>query len=164
MSGKISLEDAVKKYEVSDRTILRVAKKHKVTKFGYGAKGQNIFYDADELFAAMNTRRPFPYTEEDRCKGINTSLFFSEDDGQAHKNLQFTQVRSICFLCSNRKPCLEWAYETKEQYGMWGGVSANERRQILAKNYNGKFMGPLKRDLERFGVDFSEVEPKESYA
>ena len=152
------MSEATAKYEVGERTIYR--RGHGVTRTIIDGE---VVFDAEELFAAFNTsKRSFPYTEDDRCRGIGTDLFFLEEDGLKQKGLDFTQVRSICFTCSNRQPCLDWAYETKEEFGMYGGLSANERKQILGKNYDGKFLGALKRDLEKFGVDFTEVLPKKA--
>lgn len=164
MPGKITVENAVIRYEVTERTIHRAIKENNVTRYN---EGFDIFYDADELHQAIRgkfvDRSPL-YSGKAKCRGLKTNLFFMEDDTLRHKGLEFTQVRAICFSCPLRKECLEIAYQTGEEYGMMGGVSGNERRQILAKNYNGKFMGPLKRDLERFGVDFSEVLPEEIHA
>ena len=152
------MSEATAKYEVGERTIYR--RGHGVTRTIIDGE---VVFDAKELFAAFNTsKRSFPYTEDDRCRGIGTDLFFLEEDGLQQKGLDFTQVRSICFTCSNRQPCSDWAYETKEEFGMYGGLSANERKQILGKNYDGKFLGALKRDLEKFGVDFTEILPKEA--
>ena len=154
------MKEAADKFGVSKKTIARAVKKNNIKSRIPHIEAE---YDSEQLTAIFE--KPvagFPYTEDDRCRGIGTDLFFLEEDGLKQKGLDFTQVRSICFTCSNRQPCLDWAYETKEESGMYGGLSANERKQILGKNYDGKFLGALKRDLEKFGVDFTEVLPKKA--
>jgi WhiB family transcriptional regulator, redox-sensing transcriptional regulator len=38
--------------------------------------------------------------------------------------------RAICATCSERIPCLTFALEHHEVFGIWGGTSDRERRQL----------------------------------
>ena len=40
-------------------------------------------------------------------------------------------VKAICMRCPVRLECLDWALETREPFGVWGGYSESERKQIL---------------------------------
>jgi len=42
----------------------------------------------------------------------------------------YNEARSICDRCPVRFECLEHAMETKERFGMWGGLTPIERRRI----------------------------------
>lgn len=95
--------------------------------------------------------------EKANCRGINTDLFFLEEETMKHKGLEFSQVRGICFRCPIQKECLEWAYANKEDYGMSGGLSGTERRLVAAKDFNSKFLGALKKDLGKWGIGLEEV-------
>ena len=90
--------------------------------------------------------------ERANCRGVGTDLFFLEEELLRHKGLEFSQVRSICFLCPIRQQCLEWAFATREEYGMMGGVSAVERKYIIRKDYRSPFLSALRRDLDKWGV------------
>lgn len=40
------------------------------------------------------------------------------------------EAKAICAGCPVRQDCLEWALRTKEDDGIWGGMTAPERRRI----------------------------------
>jgi len=39
-------------------------------------------------------------------------------------------ARRICATCPVRQPCLDYAVYRGESYGIWGGISAGERRRL----------------------------------
>jgi WhiB family redox-sensing transcriptional regulator len=39
-------------------------------------------------------------------------------------------AKSVCQVCEVRVPCLAYALEHREEHGVWGGLSPNERRVI----------------------------------
>jgi WhiB family redox-sensing transcriptional regulator len=52
------------------------------------------------------------------------ALFFPEQGQLA------TRARAICSACRVRVDCLEYALANGERFGVWGGLSENERRSI----------------------------------
>jgi WhiB family redox-sensing transcriptional regulator len=57
------------------------------------------------------------------CVG-KQELFFEEKS----KNL-VTKAKMVCASCVVRAACLEYAMENRD-YGVWGGLTSNERRKI----------------------------------
>lgn len=57
-------------------------------------------------------------------------LFFPEpgSGGYAHRSL--AEARRICERCPVRLPCLEAAIANGERWGVWGGLTPEERRSI----------------------------------
>jgi WhiB family redox-sensing transcriptional regulator len=43
------------------------------------------------------------------------------------------RAREICATCAVRVTCLEYALEHREEFGIWGGLSENQRRRLIAK-------------------------------
>lgn len=39
-------------------------------------------------------------------------------------------AKSVCSLCPLRTRCLEWAIDTNQKSGVWGGTTAMDRRRI----------------------------------
>jgi WhiB family transcriptional regulator, redox-sensing transcriptional regulator len=39
-------------------------------------------------------------------------------------------AKAICVQCSVRNECLEFAIETGETFGVWGGLTETERREV----------------------------------
>lgn len=44
--------------------------------------------------------------------------------------IQAEQAKAVCRPCPVRDQCLQWALETRTDYGVWGGMTEDERRAI----------------------------------
>ena len=63
------------------------------------------------------------------CRDTDPELFFPVGTtGQAL--LQIAKAKSVCCQCPVQGECLEFAMETNQDTGIWGGLSEEERRQI----------------------------------
>ncbi len=61
------------------------------------------------------------WTESAACAGKG-GLFFEDNRPSVVR-----KAKAICKGCAVREACLEYATENSE-YGLWGGMTANERR------------------------------------
>jgi WhiB family redox-sensing transcriptional regulator len=43
---------------------------------------------------------------------------------------QTSQAKAVCAACPIETKCLQYAVENHEAYGIWGGLTEEERRQI----------------------------------
>lgn len=68
------------------------------------------------------------WQEAAACRGKDPDLFFP-DVGQTWS----AEARAICASCEVRVECLEHALAKPEQRGMWGGYSAEERRDLIRR-------------------------------
>lgn len=59
------------------------------------------------------------------CKGIDPETFYPGTDEEADA------AKSVCEQCSVREACLEWALDSRERDGVWGGATERERRRLL---------------------------------
>ena len=39
-------------------------------------------------------------------------------------------AKAACHSCPVKDACLQFAFETKQDYGIWGGTSEDERRRL----------------------------------
>lgn len=62
------------------------------------------------------------------CLSADPELFFPEKGGPGD------EAKRICGLCEVRQDCLDFALTlaSEEQHGIWGGLSARERKRIRA--------------------------------
>ena len=61
------------------------------------------------------------------CRDEDPELFFPiGTSGPAL--LQVEQAKAVCRRCSVTDECLQWALETGQDAGVWGGMSEEERR------------------------------------
>ena len=48
--------------------------------------------------------------------------------------LQIEEAKSVCRRCPVIERCLTWALESKQEAGVWGGLSEDERRALKRRN------------------------------
>ncbi|ALV48693.1 WhiB family transcriptional regulator [Streptomyces althioticus] len=75
------------------------------------------------------------------CRTEDPELFFPiGTSGPAL--LQTEQAKAVCRGCPVQEQCLEWALETGQSIGVWGGTSETERRalkrRIAARRSSGR--------------------------
>jgi WhiB family redox-sensing transcriptional regulator len=64
------------------------------------------------------------WRQEAACRGLDTAIFFPSTDAEAGP------AKTICATCPVRDECLEWAIATRQEDGVWGGMTDNERRRL----------------------------------
>ncbi len=61
------------------------------------------------------------------CSGLPTEDFFPVGStGTALDRI--AAAKAVCAACPVRAPCLDYALDTGQQDGIWGGLSEDERR------------------------------------
>ncbi|MEU6239383.1 WhiB family transcriptional regulator [Kitasatospora sp. NPDC047058] len=73
---------------------------------------------------------------EAACRQVENSLFFhpSGERGTAHKARE-EAAKAVCADCPVRIACRRHALATREPYGVWGGLSEDERYLLLAPRH-----------------------------
>lgn len=78
---------------------------------------------------APDTRAPQDWRRKANCLDQDPELFFPVGNtGPALE--QIAEAKAICNECEVIDVCLQWALETGEDAGVWGGRSEDERRAI----------------------------------
>jgi WhiB family redox-sensing transcriptional regulator len=72
------------------------------------------------------------WQEEAACRAYENILFFGPEQGESDIERQNREARAkaICHQCPVIEPCLEFAMETNQKYGIWGGLSDKERASL----------------------------------
>ena len=65
-----------------------------------------------------------PWAAQAKCLQADPETFFPEKGGSTR------EAKRICALCEAREPCLEYALDNDERFGIWGGLSERERRKL----------------------------------
>jgi WhiB family redox-sensing transcriptional regulator len=67
------------------------------------------------------------------CRGPQATVFFppSSFERKDEKLDRERRAKAICATCPVKRPCLDYAMRTREQHGIWGGLSESERKRIL---------------------------------
>jgi WhiB family redox-sensing transcriptional regulator len=68
------------------------------------------------------------------CRGLDTATFYHpENERGPSRTRREMRAKAVCANCPVLRPCLRWALRTHEPYGVWGGMSVDEREALLAK-------------------------------
>lgn len=71
--------------------------------------------------------RPPEWTNDALCAEVGGDDWFPEKGGPTHA------AKNICKRCDVQSECLGWALEHGERFGIWGGLSADERRRLARR-------------------------------
>lgn len=61
------------------------------------------------------------------CRGADTSVFFPRSEADA------AAAKAICDTCPVAHECLEWAIETRQPEGVFGGLTPIERHRVVRR-------------------------------
>ena len=77
------------------------------------------------------------WREKGTCWGKTTSpkndFWYPEDDDPGKQN-KIRIAKSYCKVCPVKQECLEFAISNEEDYGIWGEMTARERRVHKRQN------------------------------
>ena len=75
------------------------------------------------------------WRESAACRYLETDLFFPiGKTGRAVEEIQ--RAKQVCASCPVQQPCLTFALDTHQGYGIWGGYDEDERRIMLRQRRN----------------------------
>ena len=66
------------------------------------------------------------------CRLMPAEMFFPVGtSGMAVEEV--TAAKQVCCSCEVSVPCLEFALETRQEFGVWGGTDEDERREMARR-------------------------------
>lgn len=68
------------------------------------------------------------WSRRSACLGQDPEIFFDDADPAAR-----TRAVEICTSCPVREECLQWALDSNQADGIWGGLTPRQRRRLLAE-------------------------------
>jgi WhiB family redox-sensing transcriptional regulator len=92
----------------------------------------NITRERVGIQTAVDNPEKLDWQEQAACRDYDNVLFFGPDQGESELEKQAREARakSICQRCPVSEPCLEFAMETNQKYGIWGGLTDKERASL----------------------------------
>ena len=80
------------------------------------------------------------WRHEAACLDSDPELFFPiGNTGPAL--LQIEEAKAVCRRCGVSEECLQWALETGQDAGVWGGLSEDERRALKRRTARARRAG-----------------------
>ena len=85
----------------------------------------------EELVSLVDADERLDWQEDAACREYDNILFFGEEgESELEKQTREAEAKAICQTCPVKEPCLEFAMETAQKYGIWGGLSDKERASL----------------------------------
>ena len=72
----------------------------------------------------VTTYDPDDWRIDAACRDLDTAIFFPETEEAA------AAAKAVCASCPVREACLEFALITRQDDGVWGGLTETERRRL----------------------------------
>ncbi|MGH9264658.1 MAG: WhiB family transcriptional regulator [Acidimicrobiales bacterium] len=76
------------------------------------------------MAATVTTYDPDDWRQDAACRDLDTGLFFPETEEEA------AQALAVCAACPVREACLEFALITRQDDGVWGGMTETDRKRL----------------------------------
>jgi WhiB family redox-sensing transcriptional regulator len=90
--------------------------------------GESVSYDRiGEIDIQSLPEDPSPpdmWQDRAACFGIEPDVFFPTSEEEAGPALAY------CTACGIRETCLAWALKNGARYGVWGGLTEQQRRRL----------------------------------
>ena len=96
------------------------------------------------------------------CRGVDSSLFFHpEGERGAARTAREESAKEVCTRCPVRSECAAHALAVREPYGVWGGLTEDEREELLGRA-RGRLVsvGHSPGAPDQLGADGPEGEPE----
>jgi len=74
---------------------------------------------------------------EPPCTNYPDAFFHDDATSSAGPRWNYKIAKTLCADCPIRLECLEYALAADEEYGVWGGLSPVERRQLKRNKLKG---------------------------
>lgn len=73
------------------------------------------------------------WQEHGSCRTVDPTIFFhpQNERGSARRQRALS-AKSVCASCPVRRQCADYAIRAREPYGVWGGLTEEEREVIYA--------------------------------
>lgn len=74
------------------------------------------------------------WQEQAACANLDTSMFFHPQNERGSARMRRDRTaKLVCAACPVRLECADYAIRAREPYGVWGGLTEEERERIYAR-------------------------------
>lgn len=78
------------------------------------------------------------------CREVAVEMFFPPAEQESE------MAKAVCSNCSVRQPCLEFAIAEGERFGIWGGLTSQERRSVAIRQRKARLLLPPEPEARPF--------------
>ena len=114
--------------------------------------------------ASVPVNTTWHWQEQGRCREVeNTSIFFHPPNERGLARIRRDEAAvAVCAACPVRVQCADYALRSREPYGVWGGLTEEDRRKIFRKTSMDDFPRQRGEAAKRFAAEIAAAVPKGS--
>ena len=71
------------------------------------------------------------------CLGHDDLFYSAEDESKGERRRKEEKAVAICATCPVLTTCRQFAIESKELYGVWGGTTESDRHKMAGRHRTG---------------------------
>ena len=80
------------------------------------------------------TLETYAWQAEGECRKYDPETFFLPYNSRgADKEERTQRAKAVCGKCAVVEQCLKFSLDTAQEFGVWGGLSEDERRAVIRK-------------------------------
>ena len=88
-----------------------------------------LSFPSQVSFPAKKVRKTMDWRDKAACLTVDPELFFPVGNTGPAVD-QIDRAKSVCSHCPVTEYCLQYALDTNQDSGVWGGLSEDERRAL----------------------------------
>ena len=74
------------------------------------------------------------WQEHGACREVDTTLFFHPQNERGLARIRRDRAaKAVCARCDVRVQCADYAIRAREPYGVWGGMTEEERERVYLR-------------------------------
>ena len=74
------------------------------------------------------------WQERGACRKVDPTIFFHPQNERGSSRIRRDrQAKAVCAACPVRLECADYAVRAREPYGVWGGLSEDDRERIYRR-------------------------------
>ena len=77
------------------------------------------------------------WADRGACRGRESLFYHGEDEPKGKRRRKEAEAKSICEGCEVLETCRDYALNNGELYGVWGGLTENERHRLTGRQRSG---------------------------
>lgn len=87
--------------------------------------------------SATEVHERWSWADRGSCAGRPDLFYHRDDDPKKLRRRREEAAKRLCSGCPVKVECQRYAMENREPYGVWGGLTENERHRLKGRSRTG---------------------------
>ena len=77
------------------------------------------------------------WRDQGACLGHEDLFYSADDESKGERRRKEERAKSVCAVCPVLDTCRQFAMESRELYGVWGGLTESDRHKLAGRHRTG---------------------------